>query len=210
MPNNRIVHIVDDDQAVCQALGLILGCAGHGVRLHSSAFACLEALPDPSAGCIVTDMCMPGMNGLEFQQRLKALGISLPIIMLTGNADVALAVEALKAGAFDFIEKPMDTRKLLAAVAAALEYGAKTASRSADIDQIQECLTTLSKREREVLDGLVAGHANKVIGQDLGISPRTIEIYRAKLMRKMGAHSISELVQMAVAVAANHGIAGRP
>ncbi len=140
------------------------------------------------------------MDGFEFQRRLKMLGVDLPVIMLTGHADVSLTVSALKAGAFDFIEKSIDTGKLLAAVAAALEYRGKNDRRVAGIEKIQGYLSTLSTREHEVLDGLLAGRPNKAIARNLGISPRTIEVYRAKLMLKMHAQSLSGLLRMALAV----------
>ena len=200
MPKNHIVHVVDENQRVCQALGLILARAGYTCRLHSSAVAFLEAPPEDQAGCVVTAVRMPGMDGFEFQQRLKTLGVSLPVIMLTGHADVAMAVSALKAGAFDFIEKSIDTSKLLAAVAAALEYRGRSVRRVAGIEKIQGCLSTLSTREHEVLDGLLAGWPNKAIARDLGVSPRTIEVYRAKLMLKMQAQSLSGLLRMALTV----------
>jgi two-component system response regulator FixJ len=200
MPNNRTVHVVVDDEALRGALALVLGGAGYAFQLHSSAAAFLEAPLDDAAGCIIAGICMPDMNKLELQKWLKMLGVGPPVIVVTGHADMPMAVSALKAGAFDFIEKSVDAGRLLAAVAAALEYHGKYAGRRASIERIQGCLNSLSTREHEVLDGLLAGRPNKAIARHLGISPRTIEVYRAKLMLKMQARSLSGLVRMALMV----------
>jgi two-component system response regulator FixJ len=149
-------------------------------------------------GCVVTDIRMPQIDGLELQRRLHAQGSKLPVIVMTGHGDVALAVEAMKAGAVDFIEKPFDDEVLLAAIRTALSRQAEDSERAARKAMIQDRLKALSEREREVLEGLVAGKANKVIAYDLGISPRTVEVYRANLMTKMQADSLSALVRMAL------------
>lgn len=194
----ELVHVIDDDPAVRDSLSFLLETAKLETRVYDSAIAFLEALPDVTSGCIVTDVRMPEMTGIELVRRLKAQGFTLPIIMITGHADVPLAVEAMKAGVADFIEKPFNDDILLAAIATALRSGEEGRRGAAEVAEIAGRLTSLSGREREVLDGLVAGHANKVIAFDLGISPRTVEIYRANVMTKMKAASLSELVRMAM------------
>ncbi len=198
MPNEGVVHVVDDDLAVRQSLSFLLASDGLPVRLHESALAFLDAMTDTSTGCIVTDVRMPGIDGIELLRRLKARGFSLPVIVMTGHADVPMAVEAMKEGAVDFIEKPFDDDMFLAAVRSALRLQEQHAQRDAQITEVQARLQGLSERERQVLEGLVAGKANKVIAYDLGISPRTVEIYRANVMTKMQASSLSELVRMAI------------
>jgi two-component system response regulator FixJ len=200
MPNEGVVHVVDDDLAVRQSLSFLLASDGLPVRLHESALAFLDAMTDTSTGCIVTDVRMPGIDGIELLRRLKARGFSLPVIVMTGHADVPMAVEAMKEGAVDFIEKPFDDDMFLAAVRSALRLQEQHAQRDAQITEVQARLQGLSERERQVLEGLVAGKANKVIAYDLGISPRTVEIYRANVMTKMQAGSLSELVRMGLVV----------
>ena len=195
MPD-RIVHIVDDDEAVRQSLAFLLGSAGLTVRLYDSASAFLAGLSAVKSGCLVTDMRMPEMTGIELLQQLRAKACRLPAIVITGHGDVPLAVEAMKAGAVDFIEKPFDQETILHAVQAALERGFEGEGR--EDPAVAARLATLSERERQVLEGLVAGHPNKTIAYDLGISPRTVEVYRANLMTKMGARSLSELIRMAI------------
>ncbi|WP_349369274.1 response regulator FixJ [Salinarimonas sp.] len=198
MSNEATVHVVDDDLAVRQSLSFLLASDGLSVRLHESASAFLDSLRDAPAGCVVTDVRMPGIDGIELLRRMKAKGWSAPVIVITGHADVPLAVEAMKEGAVDFVEKPFDDERLIATVRAALERGASAAHRDAETAELKARLATLSEREGQVLEGLVAGKANKVIAQDLEISHRTVEIYRANLMTKMKAGSLSELVRMAL------------
>lgn len=193
-----LVHVIDDDPAVRDSLAFLLETANLRARTYESAVAFLEALPEVESGCVVTDVRMPEMTGIELVKRLKAQGFRLPIVMITGHADVPLAVEAMKAGVADFIEKPFDDEVLLSAINAALSVGERDRQGAAETAEISARLASLSGREREVLDGLVAGHANKVIAYDLGISPRTVEIYRANVMTKMKAASLSELVRMAM------------
>ena len=194
MPDNRIVHIVDDDEAVRQSLAFLLSSTGLAVRLYDSASAFLAGLASVKGGCLITDMRMPDMTGLELLHQLRAKACGLPAIVITGHGDVALAVEAMKAGAVDFIEKPFDQEAILTAVKAALERGGE----GGDTTAIAARLASLSERERQVLEGLIAGHPNKTIAYDLGISPRTVEVYRANLMAKMEARSLSELIRMAI------------
>lgn len=196
MPSSQVVHVIDDDIDVRQSLAFLLSTAGLAVRVHESAVAFLDALPSAQDGCIVTDVRMPGMDGLELQRRLRDHKIGLPVIVMTGHGDVALAVEAMKAGAVDFIEKPFDDEVLLGAIRLALARHAKAAADETHRTEIRRRLDLLSAREREVLDGLVAGKPNKIIAYDLGISARTVEVYRANVMTKMQADSLSELVRM--------------
>ncbi|MBX9945301.1 MAG: response regulator transcription factor FixJ [Reyranella sp.] len=196
MSSSQVVHVVDDDAGVRQSLAFLLSTAGFAVRVHESAVAFLEALADARDGCVVTDIRMPGMDGLQLQRELAAREVRLPVIVITGHGDVALAVEAMKAGAVDFIEKPFDDELLLGAVRSALVRNVRDQERESRIAEIHQRIQSLSGREREVLDGLVAGKPNKIIAHDLGISARTVEVYRANVMTKMHAGSLSELVRM--------------
>jgi two-component system response regulator FixJ len=196
--SDAVVHIVDDDAAVRDSIAFSLGTADLDTRTFESAVALLEALPGIEPGCIITDVRMPEMNGIELVRRLKQLHAPHPVIMITGHADVPLAIEAMKAGVVDFLEKPFEDDALLDAVRRALDLRAESEQQDASLVAVQRRLDTLSTREREVLDGLVAGRANKVIAFDLGISPRTVEVYRANVMTKMEARSLSELVRMTV------------
>jgi two-component system response regulator FixJ len=198
MAADGVVHVIDDDADVRQSLAFLLSTAGLAVRIHDSAVAFLKVLPEIKDGCVVTDVRMPGIDGLELQRRLGELELRLPVIVMTGHGDVPLAVEAMKAGAVDFIEKPFDDEVMLSAIRAALTRHTNDRQRNARATAIQERIARLSDREREVLDRLVAGKANKVIAHELGISPRTVEVYRANVMTKMQADSLSELVRMAL------------
>ena len=198
MQDNRVVHIVDDDAAVRQSLAFLLSSTGLAVRLYDSATAFLAGLASVQGGCLITDVRMPGMTGLELLHELKAKACGLPAIVITGHGEVPLAVEAMKAGAIDFIEKPFDQEALLSAVEAALAYGKADDRGGENRAAVAAKLAILSERERQVLEGLISGHANKTIAHDLGISPRTVEVYRANLMTKMEAKSLSELIRMAI------------
>lgn len=194
-----VVHVIDDDAAMRDSLGFLLQVNRIPYRVFESAAAFLEALPE-DGGCVLTDVRMPEMNGIEMVRRLKAQGYRAPVIVMTGHADVPLAIEAMKAGVVDFIEKPFDEDLLLSAIRAALEQGRARSEQDAALAETRRRIAALSPRESEVLDCLVDGKANKVIAYDLGISPRTVEIYRANLMTKMQARSLSELVRMALSV----------
>lgn len=201
MPSEQgIVHIIDDDKALRDSLTFLLRTAQIEAKSHPSATAFLDALPDMRASCVITDVRMPGMSGLELLRRLKELKIDVPVIVITGHGDVPLAVEAMKIGAMDFLEKPFDDENLLASVQSALKQRRGEARRHTERIEIERRLALLSSRERDVLGGLVGGRANKRIAFDLGISPRTVEIYRANLMNKMQAGSLSDLVRMALIV----------
>ena len=198
MGDNFVVHIVDDDEAVRQSLAFLLSASGIPVRLYESATAFVAALPGLQGGCLITDVRMPGMTGLQLLRALDAKSVNLPAIVITGHGDIALAVEAMKAGAVDFIEKPYDEEAILRAVRLAEQRVRKQGPQSEDDSAHAAKLASLSERERQVLDGLVAGHPNKIIAYNLGISPRTVEVYRANLMTKMQAKSLSELIRMAL------------
>jgi two-component system response regulator FixJ len=196
--SETVVHVVDDDESARESLAFLLEAADFTVVSHASALALLEALPLEGAGCVITDMRMPDMTGLELVRELNARGARVPILMITGHGDIPLAVEAMRAGVVDFIEKPFGEARILDALARALEAGPPpVASQASDeATLVRQRLETLSERERQVLDGVVDGHPNKVIARDLGISPRTVEIYRAKLMAKMHADNLAALVRM--------------
>jgi two-component system response regulator FixJ len=196
MHDSAIIHVVDDDEAVRQSLAFLLGSAGFAVRLYDSAMSFLAA--GVAGGCLITDIRMPGMSGLDLLHALRAKACGLPIIVITGHGDVPLAVEAMKAGAVDFIEKPFDQEVLLSAVRTALDRSGGGSSEEERVATAK--LASLSARERQVLEGLVAGQSNKAIARDLGISPRTVEVYRANLMTKLEARSLSELIRMALRV----------
>jgi two-component system response regulator FixJ len=198
MSNNTIVHLIDDDEAVRRATSFLLGTAGLAVMVHESAVQFLERLSDIQPGCIITDVRMPGMDGLELQRRLKEMSVAMPVIVMTGHADVPLAVQAMKAGAIDFIEKPFSDDTLLNAVRIAVEAHEKGGRSMVESAGTQAKIDLLSAREKQVLEGLLAGHPNKTIAYDLNLSPRTVETHRANIMIKMGANSLSDLVRMTV------------
>ena len=193
-----LVHVIDDDAALRDSLSFLLGTARLDVKTYESAEAFLSALPGVNSGCIITDVRMPNMSGVDLLRKLNELQIALPVIVITGHGDVQLAVEAMKIGAADFIEKPFDDEMLLNAVRAALARWEDKCKEVSERSSYVEKLEMLSSRERDVLEGLSAGMANTVIAFDLGISPRTVEIYRANVMTKTGANSLPELVRMAL------------
>ena len=198
MQPDPVIYVIDDDDAVRQSLEFLLKTAGHTVRGFESAKAFLEILPELRSGCIITDVRMPDISGIDLLRRVKKHDVDIPVIVITGHGDISLAVEAMKLGAVDFLEKPFDDDQLLAALKSTFRQDADIVKRKAEVTEINDKLAALSNRERQVLDGLVAGNANKTIAFDLGISPRTVEIYRANLMTKMAANSLSDLVRMAM------------
>ena len=173
MSGNDVIHVIDDDVDVRQSLAFLLTTAGLAVRVHESADAFLKVLAEVQEGCIVTDVRMPGIDGIELQRQLAARGKALPVIVMTGHGDIALAVEAMKAGAVDFIEKPFDDEVLLTAIKMALARRAGERERNARMIEVRDRLRLLSERERQVMNGLVAGKPNKIIAYELGISART-------------------------------------
>lgn len=198
MTTDLVIHIVDDDAAVRDSLSFVLAAADWRVRTYESALALLDELAALEPGLIITDVRMPGMTGLELVAKLKQLGVPHPVIVLTGHADVAMAVDAMKAGVVDFIEKPFDDAELLAAVQTACQRLQGDAGARAEREEVEARIAQLTAREREVFDAVVAGESNKSAGLKLGISPRTVEIYRANVMEKMRARSLSDLVRMAL------------
>lgn len=196
MADGGVVHVLDDDDAMRDSLAFLLDCAGFEVRSYDSALAFLEGVETMERGCIVTDIRMPGMSGLELVERLKELRIEDPVIVITGHGDVPLAVQAMKAGVSDFIEKPFGDDTILSAIRNALARGDERREQDEERRAVSARIEALSARERQVLDGLVEGKPNKIMAFDLGISARTVEIYRANLMTKMHAQSLSQLVRM--------------
>jgi two-component system, LuxR family, response regulator FixJ len=193
-----VVHIIDDDQGLRESLAFLLRSANFEVRSFESAKTFLDELLQAVPGCVITDVRMPDMSGIELLRRLKELKLGVPVIVITGHGDIALAVEAMKMGAADFFEKPFDDDLLVASVRAALRQREDQTKRGAERTEIEHRISSLSPREKDVLAGLIEGRANKQIAFDLGISPRTVEIYRANLMNKMQADSLSDLVRMAL------------
>jgi two-component system response regulator FixJ len=203
MAADTIIHVIDDDAAVRDSVTFLLETVDLAVRTYESAFAFLGD-QDRSAGCIVTDVRMPDMTGVELARRLRDSGSVEPVIVITGHADVPLAIEAMRAGVVDFIEKPFDDEVLLASIHRVMDQAAKASSAEAERREFAARLESLSPRETDVVDGLVKGQANKVIAFDLGISPRTVEVYRANAMTKMQAGSLSELVRMVMTAGERH------
>lgn len=197
MANSQIVHVIDDDEAMRDSLSFLLDMQGFETRVYESALAFLDALPEIPGGCVLTDVRMPGLSGLELIDHLRAQGSDLAVVVMTGHGDVPMAVEAMKAGVIDFIEKPFDDDVLLRAVRGALDRQ-DSPQEDGGRKEAEARLVSLSPRERDVLAGVVAGKANKVIAHDLGISPRTVEIYRANLMTKTGARNMAELMRLAL------------
>ncbi|MDB5476359.1 MAG: fixJ [Phenylobacterium sp.] len=196
MSDADLVYVIDDDDAVRDSLAALLTATGHAVRAYPSAEAFLDRLPTAGRGCVITDVQMPQMSGIDLLRRMEGRLGDFPMIVLTGRADVPLAVEALKAGAQDFIEKPFEPVVILTAVRKALQGLARQAERGGQLADYAQRMQALSARERDVLRGLLAGWSNKTIARELDISPRTVENYRANVMMKMQASSLSELVRM--------------
>ncbi len=199
MAAEPVVFIVDDDEAVRDSLQALLESHGLASEVFASGTALLARRPLPAIGCIVTDIRMPGMDGIELMEAMAAAGIALPAIAMTGHGDIPLAVRAMKAGAADFIEKPFDDMLIVDTVHRAIATARQSTGDAAALATLRERVARLTPREREVLDRLVAGRANKAIAFDLGISPRTVEIHRASLMDKMQAQNLSHLLRMAIA-----------
>jgi two-component system response regulator FixJ len=193
------VFVVDDDAAVRESLALLLDLAGYKVKAYDSATRFLAEAQTSSRDCLVADIRMPEMDGLELQQELIRRRSGLPVIIVTGHGDIPLAVQAMKAGAVDFLEKPFAREMMLAAVRRALERAAQPSVSDVGQDEIGRRFASLTERERQVYDGVVAGKQSKTIAHELGASPRTIEIHRARMMQKMQARNLQDLVRMAIA-----------
>lgn len=195
-----IVHIVDDEEPVRNSLAFLLSGAGFAVRVHESASAFLEVAPTIRNGCLITDLRMPDIDGVDLLRRLREADALLPAIVITGHGDVQMAVEAMKNGALDFIEKPFSDEVLIGSIERAVAQASESLESDAASEQIRQRLDSLSDRERQVLKGVVSGQPNKTIAFELGISPRTVEVYRAGLMGKMQAKSLPELVRMVMSL----------
>lgn len=192
-----VVHVIDDDDALRDSIRMFLANEGLEVKTYGSADAFLAGLDSaPATGCVVTDVRMPGMSGMDLLAEIAKMGLALPVIVVTGHADVPLAVRAMKKGAVDLLEKPFQADDLIDAVRRALEVGRDSQKNALSALEAQARLATLTGRETEVLDRLVRGQPNKIIAYEMGISPRTVEVHRANVMKKTQAGSLSELVRM--------------
>lgn len=198
MPNKGKVYVIDDDEAMRDSLDFMLGAADFQVTLFESAHNFLDTISNIDFGCVVSDVRMPGIDGIELLKRLKATRSAFPVVIMTGHGDVPLAVEAMKLGAVDFLEKPFEDERIIGMIDVAFRQAQSNAQGEAMTHDIASRIATLSPRERQVMDGLIAGLSNKLIARDYEISPRTIEVYRANVMTKMQAGSLSELVRLAI------------
>ncbi len=194
MSGEAVVHVIDDDKAVRRSIAFLLAANDIPARIYESAQGFLDILEPDAAGCVLCDVRMPGMDGIELLQALRARGIAMPFVVMTGHADVAMAVRAMKGGAMDFIEKPFEEGALLAVLSKGLEQGAADSERAHRKGALGERLRRLTPRERQVLEHIAAGKPNKIIAHELGLSPRTVEVHRANLMDKMEARNASDLV----------------
>ena len=199
MPERRMIHIVDDDDAIRRSASFMLKTSGFDVRTWASGVAFLKDAREVEAGCILLDVRMPEMDGLQVQQALLESGIAMPVIVLTGHGDIGIAVRAMKAGAVDFIEKPFEKAKLLEAIEAGFAQLGDRAGRADRALDAATAIAALTDRERDVLEGLAQGLPNKTIAYDLGISPRTVEVHRANLMTKLAVRSLSDALRLAFA-----------
>ena len=197
MSADETIYVIDDDPALRESLEFLLGTSGFSVSTFDSALKFLQALPTRRGGCIVSDVRMPDIDGIELLRRIKAAGSTLPVIVMTGHGDIALAVEAMKLGATDFIEKPFDDSRLIAAIKSALDRSASQSGSWPEMDDLSKRVKSLSERERQVMEGILAGHSNKMIARDYDISPRTVEVYRAHVMAKMNAQNLPDLIRLA-------------
>ena len=198
MADRGKVYVIDDDEAMRDSLNFLLDSANFNVTLFETALRFLEALPGLTFGCVVSDVRMPGLDGIELLKRMKADQSRFPIVIMTGHGDVPLAVEAMKQGAVDFLEKPFEDDRLIGMIEAAIRQAEPSLKSEALTQDIAARIASLSPRERQVMNGLIAGLSNKLIARDYDISPRTIEVYRANVMTKMQANSLSELVRLAM------------
>jgi two-component system response regulator FixJ len=199
MENKRLIHIVDDEEAIRRSASFMLKTSGFAVETWPSGVAFLKEVRNAEPGCILLDVRMPEMDGLEVQKMLSERGVTMPVVVLTGHGDVSVAVRAMKAGAIDFLEKPFEKATLLDAIERAFERLADSDSRSTRAKEAEVVLAGLTPRERDVLQGLAKGLPNKTIAYDLGISPRTVEVHRANLMMKLDVRSLSDALRIAFA-----------
>ncbi|MBR0733282.1 response regulator transcription factor FixJ [Bradyrhizobium barranii subsp. barranii] len=198
MTTKGIIYVIDDDEAMRDSLNFLLESSGYKVVLFDAAQGFLDALPGLLFGCVVSDVRMPGLDGIELLSRMNAQHSPFPILIMTGHGDVPLAVEAMKLGAVDFLEKPFEDDRLITMIEFAIRQAEPAARNEAIAQGIAARVASLSPRERQVMEGLIAGLSNKLIAREYDISPRTIEVYRANVMTKMQANSLSELVRLAM------------
>ena len=196
---HETVHVVDDDEAIRQSISFLLRKAGYTVETYPAGAIFLKAVTRKSQGCVLLDVRMPDIDGLEVQARLSQQGIAMPVVMLTGHGDVTLAVRAIKAGAIEFLEKPFERLMLIDAIEAALRHAARTGREHLAANDAVVRIAALTARERDVLDGMVLGRPNKLIAFELGIATRTVEVHRASLMEKLSARSLSDVLRIAFA-----------
>lgn len=199
MTDRKLVHIVDDEEAIRRSASFMLKTSGYAVETWATGVAFLKEIRHVPQGCVLLDVRMPEMDGLDVQQALLERGVTMPVIILTGHADVSIAVRAMKAGAVDFLEKPFEKAVLIAAIETAFDRVGKADGAAARAAEANVVLGVLTPREREVLDGLAQGLPNKTIAYDLGISPRTVEVHRANLMAKLDVRSLSDALRLAFA-----------
>lgn len=197
--DNRLIHIIDDEESIRKSTGFMLKVSGYQVKTWTSGVPFLKQIREVEAGAILLDVRMPDMDGLDVQQAIAEHGVALPVVILTGHGDISLAVRAMRAGAVDFIEKPVEKERLVEALERAFNKLDGLAEAARQADEAQVLLSALTAREREVLDGLAKGYPNKTIAYDLGISPRTVEVYRANVMTKLDVRSFSEALRIAFA-----------
>ncbi|PZO87023.1 MAG: DNA-binding response regulator [Sphingomonas sanxanigenens] len=207
MTDKRLIHLVDDEESIRRSAGFMLRTSGFEVKVYASGVEFLKELKVAEAGCILLDVRMPGMDGLEVQAELATRGVGMPVIVLTGHGDVAIAVQAMKNGAVDFLEKPFEKARLLAAIEEGFRRLDDRGEAMSSAREASVRLAALTPRETDVLRGLVRGHPNKTIAYDLGISPRTVEVHRANLMAKLDVHSLSEALRLAFAAGLSDQIA---
>ena len=205
MTEGRMIHIVDDEDAIRRSASFMLKTSGFDVQTWASGVAFLKGVRTVQAGCILLDVRMPEMDGLEVQQALIAGGVAMPVIVLTGHGDISIAVRAMKAGAVDFIEKPFEKATLLGAIEAGFAQLDDKAGRAARAQDAETAIAGLTDRERDVLEGLAQGLPNKTIAFDLGISPRTVEVHRANLMTKLSVRSLADALRLAFAAGLGRG-----
>jgi two-component system response regulator FixJ len=199
MADRRLIHIVDDEEAIRRSASFMLKTSGFDVQAWPSGIAFLKEARNAPIGCVLLDVRMPEMDGLEVQQALLTNGITMPVIVLTGHGDISIAVRAMKAGAVDFIEKPFEKAILLEAIEIAFDRLGDREARAGRAEDARTAIASLTAREQDVLDGLAQGLPNKTIAYDLGISPRTVEVHRANVMTKLGVRSLSEALRIAFA-----------
>ncbi|MDZ4139446.1 MAG: response regulator transcription factor [Erythrobacter sp.] len=208
MTKSRTIYLVDDDEAIRKSAGFMLRTSGFTVHAYGSGSEFLKTASTLETGCVLLDVRMPGLDGLQVQAALRARGIAMPVVVLTGHGDVAIAVQAMKAGAIDFIEKPFEKAVLLDAITRGFWRINDADSKAVEEANAQVRLALLTPREREILDGLAQGYPNKTIAYDLGISSRTVEVHRASLMQKLSAHSLSDVLRIAFAAGVGRQTAG--